>query len=143
MVVSQPYGDIAIVKKYCVSVGNISDTIYNNILARADNEVEAALGLDLNEHIDNLYVYYKKVQDICENWSACRVLRMFGRRDDAVDFCETAEMSLTELKAEDQSLQDIGDVGTMEHPPEKTFPYNPDGMKLQGRPSSGTGSDFF
>ena len=137
------YGDITIVKGYCRQVGNITDTTYNNILARADTELHSQLGLDVGETIDSGYVYFNKVKDLCELWSACRIHLMFGLPEDAEVYCGLYKEGIAQLIEDDTTLQDTNDVGTMEGQPYATAPLNPDGHRLTGRPTSGDGQSFF
>ncbi|HTH21802.1 MAG TPA: hypothetical protein VL854_06260 [Nitrososphaeraceae archaeon] len=147
MPVVQPYSDILIVKDYCRKVGNITDATYIKEQERADSKVEAGLGLDLNEHIDNGYTYYKMVSLVCEKLAACEIQKMYGDPADAEIICAGAKEDLDMLIAADAklepSLQDLGDIGSVEAPLPKTYPSNPEGHRLIGRPNTKFEQGYF
>jgi hypothetical protein len=147
MTVTQPYGDILLVKDYCRKVGNITDATYTKELERADSKVEAALGLDLNEHIDDQYTYYKMVRLVCEKLAACEIQKMFGDPNDSEIICAGAKEDLDMLMAADAklepSLQDLGDIGSIGTPLPKTYPSNPEGHRLIGRPNTKFEQGYF
>lgn len=136
MPVVQPYGKKAIVKGYCREVVGIVEAHYDDALARADAEIESALRLDVGQHISDDYVYYKKVQNFCEQYAACLVHKMYGDPIDGTQFCMDAEKLKEEIKAEDPSLQTVDDTVNVEPQQSVTYPNNPNGMRLIGRAGS-------
>jgi hypothetical protein len=131
MVVTHPYGTKSIVIDYIRNVGGLATDTVDKIMLKADNEAELFLRIDPAVGIPDDYKFHKVLEDFCECWSACRLHLMFGDPTDADYYCMKADKAEAELLANDPSLQTTaaGHVGV---PLPKTFPSNPDGIKIIG-----------
>lgn len=138
MTVTHPYGKKSIVMDYIRNVGGLNtnttppsvDTV-DNIMLKIDNEAELLLHIDPTVGIPDDYKFHKVLEDYCELKSACRIHLMFGDPLDADYYCTKADKVEVDLLGNDPALaaDTAGHVGV---PDPKTFPSNPEGIRIIG-----------
>jgi hypothetical protein len=128
MVVTYPYASKAVVKQYIRKV-RIDESRIDDIIGRADVEINSQFHMG-TAGFDDTYDYRKKINDLAEVWSACRLHMMFGDPADAKIYCEAYKSGLESLK---EDITNISIMGKVKAILPETYPGNPFGHRLEGK----------